>query len=29
MQWVFSGDMDSTVPITGTKDWVNKYRTSY
>lgn len=29
MQWVYSGDMDSTVPITSTKNWVSAYRSTY
>ena len=25
-QWVYSGDLDSTVPITGTKEWVQRLK---
>lgn len=26
MQWVYSGDLDSFVPITGTKRWIGELR---
>lgn len=28
-QWVYSGDLDSTIPFIGTKKWVQHYRFVY
>ena len=29
IQWIYSGDMDSTVPITGTKKWLHLFKNEH